>query len=1467
MRWKNFLHIVLTVCLALVSLISILGWLDGMQEYVYAAPFQPIGKSTAELFTSLLHPVQIPAIRPAAGLLTSGNKSVITVCRTGCAYADVQSAVNDVAEGGTVKVAQGVYTDINDADSVIRITKTLKLQGGYTVTNWSDADIIACPTVLDAQNKGRVVYIEDGVDAIIEGFHIRHGSVTGTSGGAGIYIAGGSSNVLLNYIYSNTAHISSGGGIYVADGTSVILDNHIYSNVAADQGGGVRIGGGSSLLQDNYIYSNTAADGGGIAVSNSSCDVRRNRIYTNRVTHQGGGIYIKGAGNVEQNWIYDNDVSGSTDNDPGGGGIFISDGFSTVVRGNKIYNNRINPSNSNECRGGGIFVFGGSVNIARNDIYNNEAFQAGGVQLRGVSGELRNNLIYSNTTPHNGAGIYLNSTNIAVENNTIYGNQVIDGNNGGGIYYESGTPNIRNNIVVSNSANSGGGVYGSVTVYYSDIWGNTGGRCDNNASCISADGNITDTPSFVDAGVDFRLQPDSPCRDAADPNTYPDVDYDNRARPFGARADMGAFEFYSGDCFAQVDEASRVYTDVHTAINTATTSVRVAGLCTGTFTISEPLALRGGYAISAGIAGGLWTTPTAQTTLDGSDGSGPVVTITGADAITVERFVLRNATATGGLHIAQALSPTVQNVVFYNNQGGGLLSAGGNPRLYNNTAVSNTGDGLIFNDGVPVISNTLLVSNTGYGISATLASPNLDYNAYWNNTNGDCNGCVSGTHSLSQDPRLECIFHLRPESPLLHRGDPDTALTWDFAGDRRDLDRGADIGADEADRYPDFRLRWDGWPGPSVIGVNPGATIWHDHRLTNTGNLTDTFTLTHTAQFTKTDGEAWDLSHVSAITLPAGESTWASVEVQVPDDVISGAQAVAALTITSQINEVVYETVTDTTVVSLYRAVQIDPLSYEEDLNPGDVVAYQHMMTNTGNMPDTFNLDVIEETYITATVAPTETTLASGESIPVLITVTVPPWMPGGLEGVTIVDVNNSDSRVQQSITETIPINHTPGTRYVNDSGDDDLNNCQVKTAPCRTIVHAVDQAASGDQIEVAEGIYDEHDITLNKNVTLSGGHKDDWTNYNPEWYPTILDARGLGRVLYIFGSPTVEGFTLRGGATDGSGGAVYIYSPGTPIVRGNIISGNVAGTYGGGIYNKRGNPIIEQNHLLYNQARRGGAFYSAAGTPSFWSNAIYDNEATENGGGVYVIGGDARIWHDTIYGNTAERGGGVYLGGGSPVVSNTIIAKNTATITGGGVYSQAAGAALDYNDVWDNTNGDLVGAILGPNGFSVDPRFRNVIGRNFRLYSSSPCRDAGDATSVPKDFEGHPRTLDAAPDIGADEFRRFDVDIEADTTGSGDSGSTVIFEHVVINMGNYTDTYAIDASSSWSTTPPDESVTIGSGMSETIQVAVDIPETAIGGTRNTMVVTATSLGDPSKIDKVDDTIEVIRRCEAAWKG
>ena len=46
------------------------------------------------------------------------------------------------------------------------------------------------------------------------------------------------------------------------------------------------------------------------------------------------------------------------------------------------------------------------------------------------------------------------------------------------------------------------------------------------------------------------------------------------------------------------------------------------------------------------------------------------------------------------------------------------------------------------------------------------------------------------------------------------------------------------------------------------------------------------------------------------------------------------------------------------------------------------------------------------------------------------------------------------------------------GPRYVATSGSDTGNTCLDWNAPCRTIQHAVDQAASGEEIRVAAGTY-----------------------------------------------------------------------------------------------------------------------------------------------------------------------------------------------------------------------------------------------------------------------------------------------------------------------------------------------------------------------------------------------------------
>ncbi len=265
--------------------------------------------------------------------------------------------------------------------------------------------------------------------------------------------------------------------------------------------------------------------------------------------------------------------------------------------------------------------------------------------------------------------------------------------------------------------------------------------------------------------------------------------------------------------------------------------------------------------------------------------------------------------------------------------------------------------------------------------------------------------------------------------------------------------------------------------------------------------------------------------------------------------------------------------------------------------------------------------------------------------------------------------------------------------------------------------------------------------------------------------------------MFYVLGSPTIEWLTIRGGNTAGSGGGVYIDVFSSPIIRGNVITGNTAGAYGGGIHNEGDSPTVERNELAYNEAPRGAAFSSAAGSPGFWNNMVHGNEAGTDGGGVYVSGGSARIWNDTIYDNDAGTGGGIYLAGGSPVVSNTIVVSNTATITGSGIYSAAGSARFARNDVWHN---DYVG--LDSVYVETDPIFRNYP-LNMRLHKNSPLINVGGATHLTEDFEGGPR--DDKPDIGADEYRLYGIEISPGTNKDGGPGATLTYYHIVTNTGN----------------------------------------------------------------------------------
>ncbi|MEE9615772.1 MAG: right-handed parallel beta-helix repeat-containing protein, partial [Anaerolineae bacterium] len=1329
-----------------------------------------------------------------------------------------------------------------------------------------------------ADNDGGGLYVVTG-DVRVYGNEIysntARGNDTDGGGGGGGYLKSG-------LLYANVIHDNrvapaedSGGGVYASD--SMVQDNTIYSNTAEGNGGGIYAD--NATVQGNIIYSNTADKEFGGGVYADGAMVQDNFIYSNTAPRAGGGIHIHSSstGNsVLDNEIHDNKVIGSGQH-PGGGGISVWEGANVTIRSNSIY------SNTATGDGGGVYFYlVADGTVEQNTIYGNMVTtRGGGVYISTGDVQLENNLIYSNTGSLGGGGVCINVADYPQDddptlvNNTIYGNTA--SSNGGGVYVrdddDSQVTIIRNTIVVSNT---GVGIFNNnlgivPTLVYNDVWGNSGG---DYSGASAGTGSISNDPLFVDpAGADFHLQSGSPCIDTADPNNYPSDDYAGYARPLGLRADMGAYESYPGTCFVRIG-SSQVYTAVQTAVDAAASGARVlvAGVCQdlltrtadgGTFTqtvyISQALTLRGGYTITN------WFTPTTQTVLD-AQGLGRAVYITGTGVVTVDGFIVRGGEAItgGGLYVATALNPTIQNTIFYSNtasHGGGFGSAGGNPRLYNNTFVTNTatysGGAVYLDAGFPIISNTIVVSNTGGGLYATAdATPTLAYNDVWQNAGGNYAGNVTtGTTDFSTAPLFVDFtgrdFHLQPDSPCVHTADPGTGLTLDFEGDARPLGRGYDVGADESDSYPDVAF------APKYLSASgiPGQQVVHNHTLTNTGSISDTFDLTHTMTISGL-ATGWVVDYTPAFALAAGEVAASPAAVGVPVDAVSGTYAIVILTATSRVNGTIYDVVSNTTVANWNPGVLLAP-AYTEHVNPGTVMTYVHTLTNTGNAPDTFNF-TFSNVQGWSGVTPTQVVdLGPQMTATLWVSVAVPATAPGGLIETTILTATG-DSTVWAVVTDTTDVNHTPGTRYVATTGiaTDTLNNCLVFDSPCSTVAYAVGQATSGDIVEVAAGTYDEYDVTLNKDVTLRGGYSADFSAWDPDDYPTILDAKGLGRVLNIFGSPTVEGFTLQGGSSPGSGGGVYI-ALGSPILRRNVITGNTAGAYGGGVYNGPGNPTLERNVLAFNAAQRGGGFASDSGNPAFWSNLVYENTAGADGGGVYIAGGSPRIWHDTVYSNTADTGGGLYLAGGSPVVSNTIVISNTASVAGG-VYSQAAGAALEYNDVWGNANGDYVGLSAGSHSISANPIFEDAAREDLHLQEGSPCIDIGDVTALEEDIDGHPRAMGDAPDIGADEFLQPWVELEPDRASSGYPGDTLLYAHTLTNTGSRSDTFAFTAQSSqgWDVTLPG-AVELGAGFTATVEVQVEIPAGTLSGTLDTTVVTATSELNDAIFDTAVDTTTV----------
>ncbi len=324
-------------------------------------------------------------------------------------------------------------------------------------------------------------------------------------------------------------------------------------------------------------------------------------------------------------------------------------------------------------------------------------------------------------------------------------------------------------------------------------------------------------------------------------------------------------------------------------------------------------------------------------------------------------------------------------------------------------------------------------------------------------------------------------------------------------------------------------------------------------------------------------------------------------------------------------------------------------------------------------------------------------------------------------------------------------------------------------------IQNAINTAHDGDTLNLATGTYKEHDILVDKNLTITGSQP---TGDNP---PTaVIDAQNHGRVFNISSgvNVTLKYLLIQNGngttdITNPLGGGIYntgtlnlkncsiktntaasgggIYNTGSLSVTGGTINNNTATDgSGGGISNDYGTLNINRTAINNNTATYGGGGIYNTGTLNMTGGTINNNTATYGGGGIINLYGTLNTNSTTINNNTATYGGGIYNTGSSSVTGGTI--NNNTANYGGGIYNSYGTMTLTDSYVDYNT------AISGYNSAGIDNDhgtlniIRTAINFNSGAYGAIRNEVYGVGISINGSAQNpawHTETVDSPGDVG----------------------------------------------------------------------------------------------------------------------
>ena len=492
--------------------------------------------------------------------------------------------------------------------------------------------------------------------------------------------------------------------------------------------------------------------------------------------------------------------------------------------------------NISSCIYSGIYCFDGASPAIRKCIIERN--------ITGIGSDYGSPIIEQNIIRHNsGTGLLIGSYSYAlIKNNMIYnndwgiqtgnystviGNTVVD-NRSGGINCLNDILAVKNCIVWDNVSN----LVNCIPTYCC-FSGGTG----TNISCdpCFVEGTKRDPRSASAAYYDFHLKPDSPCINAADPNTTGEgeSDIDNRQRILNGRVDIGADETISG---ARVYIVGGAWYDSISSAITGENDGDTIEVPPGVY--YENINYNGKAITIRGTDPANWEI-VAATIIDGGANGTVVEFINSEDAcsvlsgltITNGRGEFHDGCYAGGGIFCSDSSPKITRCIIKNNgvrhipdsDGGGIACYNGaNPEITNCIISDNTsyysggisiwnsspkitsciiegnradyGGGIYFyEDANAVITNCTIAHNSAGqagGVYVNASVPLIRNTIIWGNeaylnpqlvgtslqiTYSDIQGGYSGTGNINSDPCFVDAdvndLHLALNSPCINAGD------------------------------------------------------------------------------------------------------------------------------------------------------------------------------------------------------------------------------------------------------------------------------------------------------------------------------------------------------------------------------------------------------------------------------------------------------------------------------------------------------------------------------------------------------------------------------------------------------------------------------------------------------------------------------------------------------------------------